>query len=69
LSILRKRRMRRWRGKERQGKSPNRFVAKIVTYFTVCEGRISKDPNAGTSQVQKSIKSQHQFTSHHCLQL
>lgn len=40
-------------GRETGEKNPNRFVAKIVMYFTICKGRISDDANASTSSTER----------------
>lgn len=48
--------MRRRRGEQRQRRASNKFVVRTVTHLTICQGGIGKNPNAGTSDVQKGKK-------------
>lgn len=54
--------MRRRRREQRQRKASNRFVVRTVTNLAICQGGISKNPNAGTSDVLKGLKKKQQKT-------
>lgn len=42
-------------GRETGEKNPNRFIAKIVMYFTICKGRVSDNANALSSTERYKI--------------